>query len=65
MCFSGLNMYKLEGIGCLRFCLSVVADCMVRGPENARMTRHARTMCQAAELVCRNWDMGGARYVWT
>lgn len=59
----GGEMRTLEGIGCVRFCMSLIADCMVHIMQGDPMTLTSRNLIGAAELACRNWEMAGARWV--
>ena len=55
---AGLSMDKLKSIGCVRFCLSVVADCMVDALQDGEASRK---LFDAAERACYSWKMDGAR----
>ena len=54
-------MDKLDGIGCVRYCLSVVADCMSDVLQQNRIPNNMKNLFALAQQVCEKWEMKGAR----
>ena len=64
MVTDGLSMMKVEGIGCVRYCLSVVADCMNQVVQQQQgIPDSMKHLFKQAKHVCERWQLDGARSV--
>ena len=56
-----ISLDKLDGIGCVRYCLSVVADFMSDVLQQNRIPNNMKSLFAKAKTVCEKWEMEGAR----